>query len=68
MRCISRKKSIKILHQIPPENERITVLIHGAACLDNMMFSYDPLSGRPNEVSYLATEDVQCQQTEVTNK
>ena len=39
----------KIL-QIPPENERMTVLIHGAACLDNIMFSYDQLSGRPNQV------------------
>ena len=29
----------------------MTVLIHGAACLDNIMFSYDQLSGRPNQVS-----------------
>ena len=28
----------------------MTVLIHGAACLDNIMFSYDQLSGRPNQV------------------
>merc|ERR1719305_2200993 len=35
--------------RIPPENERMTVLIHGAACLDNIMFSYDQLSGRPNQ-------------------
>ena len=39
--------------QIPPENERITVLIHGAACLDNIMFSYDELSGRPNQALYI---------------
>ena len=39
--------------QIPPSNERITVLIHGAACLDNLMFSYDEASGRPNEVGGL---------------
>ena len=39
--------------QIPPENERITVLIHGAACLDNIMFSYDELSGRPNQAFYI---------------
>lgn len=35
--------------RVPPENERTTVLIHGAACLDNVMFSYDEVSGRPNE-------------------
>ena len=29
----------------------MTVLIHGAACLDNIMFSYDQLSGRPNQVT-----------------
>ena len=39
--------------QIPPENERLTVLIHGAACLDNIMFSYDELSGRPNQALYI---------------
>jgi aminoglycoside phosphotransferase len=37
--------------RVPPENERITVLIHGAANLDNIMFSYDEFSGRPNQVS-----------------
>ena len=36
--------------RVPPENERITVLIHGAANLDNIMFSYDEYSGRPNQV------------------
>jgi len=35
--------------RVPPENERITVLIHGAANLDNIMFSYDEFSGRPNQ-------------------
>ena len=37
--------------RVPSENERITVLIHGAANLDNIMFSYDEFSGRPNQVS-----------------
>ena len=36
--------------RVKPGNERITVLIHGAANLDNIMFSYDQLSGRPNQV------------------
>ena len=38
--------------RVKPCNERITVLIHGAANLDNIMFSYDELSGRPNQVRY----------------
>ena len=36
--------------RVKPDNERITVLIHGAVNLDNIMFSYDELSGRPNQV------------------
>ena len=36
--------------RVKPDNERITVLIHGGASLDNIMFSYDELSGRPNQV------------------
>ena len=36
--------------RVKPENERITVLVHGACNLDNVMFSYDELSGRPNQV------------------
>ena len=35
--------------RVKPDNERMTVLIHGAANLDNIMFSYDELSGRPNQ-------------------
>ena len=35
-----------------PENERITVLIHGAADLRNILFSYDEVSGKPNQVHY----------------
>jgi len=35
--------------RVKPDNERITVLIHGAANLDNIMFSYDEMSGRPNQ-------------------
>ena len=36
--------------RVKPDNERITVLVHGAANMDNIMFSYDLLSGRPNQV------------------
>ena len=36
--------------RVKPNNERMTVLIHGAANLHNLMFSYDELSGRPNQV------------------
>ena len=36
--------------RVKPDNERITVLVHGACNLDNVMFSYDELSGRPNQV------------------
>ena len=35
--------------RVKPQNERMTVLIHGAANLHNLMFSYDELSGRPNQ-------------------
>ena len=40
--------------RVKPNKERMTVLIHGAANLHNLMFSYDELSGRPNQVSYPA--------------
>ena len=36
--------------RVPHENERIAVLIHVTANLDNIMFSYDEFSGRPNQV------------------
>ena len=36
--------------RVKPNNERMTVLTHGAANLHNLMFSYDELSGRPNQV------------------
>ena len=35
--------------RVKPHNERMAVLIHGAANMDNIMFSYDELSGRPNQ-------------------
>ena len=35
--------------RVKPQNERMAVLIHGAANMDNIMFSYDELSGRPNQ-------------------
>ena len=53
LHCQSKELFWKLVKlRVKPDNERITVLIHGAANLDNIMFSYDEMSGRPNQVKF----------------